>query len=269
MKAVHKFIAGLAGAALLVALAVAASFWSFQQIEEAAEMRKHTRVILNRADDLLSALKDAETGQRGYLLTSDAAFLEPYSAVRDRINRDLEELRQLTKIPAADKHLDALALLADAKLAELSQVIELHRNHDVTAALARVRSSQGKRLMDSIRAEMKGFIEIEDAARAQHDAEFESNMRSLFILIVIASLFALLFALVFAWLIYRETQQQLKNLVHLETQHLLEIQEATNKQLQQANNAMRVIMPLCHRPNRLDRPPGSLSINKKPHPKIT
>jgi len=64
MKAVHKFIAGLAGAALLVALAVAASFWSFQQIEEAAEMRKHTRVILNRADDLLSALKDAETGRR-------------------------------------------------------------------------------------------------------------------------------------------------------------------------------------------------------------
>ncbi|MDO8311762.1 MAG: response regulator [Sideroxyarcus sp.] len=240
MKTTPKIIAAFAGAALLVALGVAVSFWTFKQVEEAGEMQKHTRVIVNRADDLLSALKDAETGQRGYLLTGDAAFLEPYLAARDIINRDLKELRQLTKIPAADKHLDALVPLVDAKLAHISQAIELGRNHDVIAALALVRSGQGQRLMDAIRAEMSGFIEIEEAARARHDAEFESSMRSLFAIIVAASLFTLLFALVFAWLIYRETQQRLKNLVHLETQHLLEIQAATNKQLQQANITLQV-----------------------------
>jgi PAS domain S-box-containing protein len=65
-------------------------------------------------------------------------------------------------------------------------------------------------------------------------------MRHLFIIIVTASLFTLLFALSFAYLIYRETQHRLKNLVHLETQHLLEIQEETNKQLQQANVTLQV-----------------------------
>ncbi len=129
--------------------------------------------------------------------------------------------------------------LVEAKLAELAQVIELRRNHDMTAVIATVSSGQGKRLMDSIRGEMNSFIRIEEGALAQNEAEFQSNMRRLFVIIVTASLFTLLFALWFAFLIYRETQQRLKNLVHLETRHLLEIQEETNKQLQEANLTLR------------------------------
>ena len=85
-----------------------------------------------------------------------------------------------------------------------------------------------------------GFIQIEEDALAQHDAEFESNMRHLFALIVTASLLTLLFALAFAYLIYREAQHRLKSLVHLETRHLLEVQEETNQQLQQANVTLQV-----------------------------
>jgi PAS domain S-box-containing protein len=190
--------------ALLVALVVVVLFWAFRQIEGAADARNHAFIVINRANTLLSELKDAETGQRGYLLTGDEAFLEPYLAVRDGVSGHLEELRQLTLISAAHKHLDALVPLMDAELAEMSRVIELRRNNDMTAALAAVGSGQGKRLMDSIRAEMRSFIQIEEGAMAQHDAAFQSNMRHLFILIVIASLFALLFALLFAYLIYRE-----------------------------------------------------------------
>ena len=240
MKATHKIVAALAGAALLVVLVAAGSVWTFKQIEEAAEMRKYSRIILNSADDLLSALKDAETGQRGYLLTGDEAFLEPYLAVRDSIGGDLKELRKLTLIPAADNHLDALVSSVDAKLAHLSQAIELRRNHDEAAAMALVRGGRGKQLMDAIRAEMRSFIQLQEDVQVQRDTEFQSNMRSLFILIVIASLFTLLFALAFAWLIYRETQQRLKNLIHLETQHFLEIQQETNKQLQQANVTLQI-----------------------------
>ncbi|HEY5118496.1 MAG TPA: response regulator [Anaerolineales bacterium] len=237
MKAVHKIIALLAVAALLVALGVAVSFWAFEQIEESAKGRKHTFVVINSADDLLSKLRDAEIGQRGYSLTGNEAFLQPYLAVRDSITGDLKELRQLTLISAAQKHLDAMAPLIDAKLVEMSHVIELRRNHDMTAALAVVTSGQDKRLMDSIRAEMRSFIQIEEGALAQHDAEFQASMRQLFTIIVIASLLALLFALSFAYLIYRETQQRLKNLVQLETQHLLEVLQEKNLDLTKAQAA--------------------------------
>jgi two-component system CheB/CheR fusion protein len=240
MKDTRKIIALLAGVALLIALVVVSSFLAFSKIEEDAEARKHTFMVINRAGDLLSELKDAETGQRGYLLTGDKAFLEPYLAVHDSVRGSLKELRQLTLISAARKHLDAIAPLMDAKLAELSQVIELRRNHDTTGVAAVVISGQGKQLMDSIRTEMSSFIRTEEVALAQHDAEFQSNMRSLFIIIVATSLLMLLLALSFVYFIYREKQQQLKNLVYLETRHLLKIQEETNKQLQQANVTLQV-----------------------------
>ena len=232
--------ASLAGAILLVTLGVIISIWAFRQVEQAADARKHTYLVITRANDLLSELRDAETGQRGYSLTQDETFLEPYLLVRDGISGHLEELRRLTLSSAADKHLDALAPLIEAKLAEMSHVIELHRNHDEAAALAAEKSGKGKRLMDSIRAGIQDFIQIEDSVLALNDVAFQSNMRRMFTVIVIASLFTLFFALWFAYLIYRQTQHRLKHLVHLETRHLLEIQERTNLQLQQANLTLQV-----------------------------
>jgi PAS domain S-box-containing protein len=240
LKTSHKIVASITGAALLAALVVVASFWAFRQIDGAAEARKHTYDLVIRAGALLSELKDAETGQRGYALTGDETFLEPYLAVRGSISRHMQELRRFALISAAHRHLDALAPLVDAKLAELSRVIELRRNRDMTAVLALIGGGQGKRLMDSIRAEMSAFLQIEQAALAQHEAEFQSNMRRLLAAIIAASLFTLLLALSFAYLMYRESQQRLKNLVHLETQHLLELQQQTNQQLQQANVTLQI-----------------------------
>ena len=228
------------GVTLLVALISGTSFWAFSEIKKAAEIRTHTTLLINRASNLLSLLKDAETGQRGYALTGDETFLEPYSAVRDGIVNHLEELRGLTLLSAARKHLDALFPLIVAKLAELSQVIALRRNHDMPAVLAVVSSGQGKQLMDSIRTEISSFIQIEEVALAQNDTALQSNMRQLFIIIVATSLFTLVFALAFAYLFYRQTQQRLNNLVHLKTQHLLKTQEQTNKLLLQANATLQI-----------------------------
>ena len=240
LKFTYRSFAWLVGAAILAAGVVGLSFWAFGQIKEAAGARKHASEVINRADDLMSALVDAETGQRGYLLTGNEAFLEPYLAVRDSIGSKQEKLRQSALSSAAHKHLDALVPLIDAKMVYLSRNIELRRSHNMTAALANVRGSQGKQLMDAIRVEIKSFIRIEERALAQHEAKFQANMRQMFIIIVSTSLLILLFALSFAYSIYRETQQRLKNLVHSETQHLLENQEETNRQLRHANVVLQV-----------------------------
>jgi len=239
MKKAYKIVASFVGAGLLIA-AIVVSFWAFRQIRESADARNHTSVVIKNANDFLSDLVNAETSQRGYLLTNDETFLKPYLAVRDSISSRLKNLRQLTRISTANQHLDALAPLIDSKLAYLSHNIELVRNHNMTAAIAIVRSGQGKQSMDSIRAEIKRFTQIEEDALAQHDAEFQSNMRHMLILILTASLLVLLFAVLFVYLINRETKHQVKNLIYLETQQLLEIQKDTNKQLQQSNLALKV-----------------------------
>ena len=234
-----KAVALLTGAALLLALGVALTFWSFQQIEASSDARKRTSLIISSADNLLSELKDAETGQRGYLLTGNEVFLQPYLAALGGMSDRLQQLRKSARIVVAIQHLDDLTPLVNARLDELAQAIDLRRNHQDAAALALVSSGQGKRLMDAIRLDMSHFTQIEEAALAQREAEFESDMRRLFALMVGASLLMLLAVLAFAVLISRQAKQRLSHLVYLETQHLLASQEALNQQLQQAYTTLQ------------------------------
>jgi PAS domain S-box-containing protein len=239
-KTTLKIIASLTVVTVIVVLGVAVSFKAFKQLDEAAEARNHSNLVIKSANDLLSELKDAETGQRGYSLTGNEVFLEPYVGVRDKVEGHLEKLRQLTLISEAHQHLDAAVPLMEAKMAEMVHVVELRRKNNMAEVVAAVGGGKGKRLMDEIRAEMGRFIQIEEITLAQHEAEFQVSMRQLFLIIAIAGLLILLLALAFFYFIYRESQQQLQNLVHRETKHLLKIQEGTNKQLQEANLTLQV-----------------------------
>jgi PAS domain S-box-containing protein len=232
----YKFAAWFVGVGLLLVLSVFAGFWAFDQIDTAAGARQQLKVVINNADNFLSELKDAETGQRGYILTGDEAFLEPYTRVSDNLPSHLTELRQLALPGPAQNHLDTLAPLLDAKIDELAQVIALRRNHELPAAIARVANGQGKQLMDTIRSEMGDFIRIEEIAMARQETLYQASMRHLFAGMVVASAISLLLAVLFAYLIYRRSQQKLQNSIYLETQRLLTLQETLNIQLLQANN---------------------------------
>ena len=236
-----NIVASLVGAALLAALVVVLSFWAFRQIEDSVAARLQTYTLISNANALLSDITDAETGQRGYSLTGNEAFLKPYLAVRKTIEPNLQELRRLTTLAAAQERLDALAPLVKAKLAELSAVVELRRNRKMTSGLAAAGgSSQGLGLMESIRAETTGYIRLEEAVLAQDDEKLRSNMRRLFASIVAASLFMFLLAISFAYLIYRESRHRVNDIVHRETQHLLGIEEKLNKQLLQTTIAAEI-----------------------------
>ena len=240
MKTTWKMIMWLVAAVLLVALLAGSSFWSFNQAEKAAQTREKIHLVLNKADDLLSAIKDAETGQRGYLLTGNEAFLEHYEIVRSSIKGQLSELRQMTTMAAANARLDAMEPMVDAKLAALAHNIDLRRNNDLPAAIALVSNGDGKRQMESIRAEMKAFIGLQEKATQQSDAKFLASMRYLFRLIVAASLVVLLSAMYFVYMIYWKNQQQLAKLVYAETTRLLDLQQQLNQALEEKNTALKI-----------------------------
>lgn len=158
MKATYRTIAALTGLLLLVAVVVLPSLSAFRQISAAAASRQQSFELLLRADAFLSALKDAETGQRGYALTGDDAYLEPYLAVRERLPGELEQLRRRTQDKASQAHLDVVGPLITAKLEELAVIVELRRHHDDAGVLWAVNRGNGKRLMDAIRDEMGAFF---------------------------------------------------------------------------------------------------------------
>jgi len=235
LKTRHKVIASLLGAILPVVLVAMALTWTLQQVEQEVENRRHTYALIIGANTLLGNLRDAESGQRGYALTGDEAFLEQYLAVRDHLDDDLAALRADTAIQTGQQHLDTLAPLVAARLASLAQVIELRRRGEMTALMALIGSGESRRLMDSIRAGIQGYIRIQESEVIRYSAALQSSLRRLFAVVVAASLLTLLFSLSLAFFLYREIQHRFRHSLHQETRGLLDMQEKINRQLQQAN----------------------------------
>lgn len=100
--------------------------------------------------DVVSSIRDAETGQRGYLLTADEAYLEPYSRSVGLVGPALDRVAQMTG-GRGQATASALRPSATAKLAELHETIELQRNGRAAEAVATVRSNRGRALMTRIR----------------------------------------------------------------------------------------------------------------------
>ena len=115
----------------------------------------HSYAVLEDSARLLSYLKDAETGQRGYVLTGDESYLEPYTAALPNISKIQEELHALTADnPQEQRRLEEAAPLIATKLAELKLTIDQRRQQGFEAALKTVLSGAGKRTMDQVRAVM-------------------------------------------------------------------------------------------------------------------
>ncbi len=222
-----------------MALGVAFTFWSYSQIEQASNHRRDSRITITAADDLISSLTMAETSQRGYALTGGEPYLEPYQGIRDNIKAHLAVLRQLTTSAPAQHHVDAVEPLLDAKLAEMDKTIAMRRSHDAVGALALINNDEGQRLMDAIRKEMQGVVQIETDIQAQHNLQFDASMRRLFAIFIAVGVLALLLTLYFAYTSFRAAQQRVKDLVHEGTQHLLKEQIGTNALLQSSNEALQ------------------------------
>jgi PAS domain S-box-containing protein len=129
-----------------------AAYWNFLRYSDRARWVEHTYKVIDVSENLLSNLKDAETGQRGYLLTLTPEYLEPFYQSQPSIRRAIGQLKQLTQDnPAQQRSIERLELLISQKLQELDQTTQLAKQQQSQAALAIVRQNQGKAWMDQIR----------------------------------------------------------------------------------------------------------------------
>ena len=156
-------LAGFALAVVAVVLIAIFSYRSLQASASTAASVTESNDIIEQLQTLISTLKDAETGQRGFLLTSEDSYLAPYQDAKAAIPVELKILRDLTSArPEQQRRLDALEQLIAQKLAELEQTVALSRSGDSKGALALVRTDVGKDVMDRIRATI---VDIQRAAR--------------------------------------------------------------------------------------------------------
>jgi len=193
----------LFAATAIVALLVVANF-NISRLSAASDLKTHTYEVLNALGDTLSLLKDAETGQRGYLLTGQEVYLEPYNASLGLIEKDLRLLRELTKNnPQQQRRLDALQPLVASRLALIADTIEVRRERGEQAAVAMMIAKHGKKLMDGIRAEVAEMSDTESALLRKRSDEAEATTRFATISTIAGGAVALILLFLFSELISR------------------------------------------------------------------
>jgi CheY-like chemotaxis protein/signal transduction histidine kinase/CHASE3 domain sensor protein len=189
-----------AGFAAAIAMVILIAFFGYRSLDTAAEgvvLTTHTLDVMRRVDSLFSSLKDAETGQRGYLLTDRESYLEPYNNARADIPGQFKELRRLTANNSRQQQLvDQLQRISDQRLAEMQETILLKRAGNAQGALAIVLTDRGKLLMDQIRDLADQLLEQDRATLA---SRIESSRQAgELTLVIIAGGAAILFVLIIA-----------------------------------------------------------------------
>src|SRR5258708_30205909 len=173
----RKIAAGFTLSFLLLTVIGAVAYRGINSLTTTSRLVTHTHEVLEHISEMIGLLKDAETGQRGYIITGNDSFLEPYRNAVDTMPKVVEKLRLLTSDnPSQQKRLDEAAPLIKAKLAELQQTIDLRRKGDLAQTTRIVVEGTGKKFMDDLRAV---------AARMEHEErdllykrQGESNLAS-------------------------------------------------------------------------------------------
>ncbi|GFO70341.1 hypothetical protein GMLC_39200 [Geomonas limicola] len=148
----------LASFAITLAISVCMGFFSYQNLRatrEANRWEKHTYLVILELDSLLSAAKDAESGERGFLITGDLKYLAPYYQAIGNVNAHLATLRRLIRDNPDQQHrLDRIEPELRSKLALLDENIRLRSTRGYQAAREHLTSDLGRRTMDDLREQV-------------------------------------------------------------------------------------------------------------------
>ncbi len=172
---------------LLVASALA-SFFSIQNLLSSADLVNHTNEVIKKLDGVIMSAKDGETGQRGYLLTQDEIYLEPYRGAHEKANSRVQQLRLLiTDNQDQQQDLILLKTLVDDRFRVLQAVIDSTQQGKLSASDL----EYGRNLMTQLTEVVKRMSEREQAILAERTAKMNEFARLTPVLIIIASLLAI------------------------------------------------------------------------------
>ena len=208
-----KISVGFGSALAIFVIVGAVAYHSVNQQTEAADWVAHTREVQTVLSQLLSNLQDAETGQRGYVITGVESYLAPYTDGTSRVEENRKRLAQLVSDnPRQQVRADGLAPLISDKFAELQQTIDLRKTGDFAAAQKAVSTDRGKKAMDAIRNLLQEMDSEEGALLKTRTEAAQVDARNARWTIVLGTLLALVTAGFAGLIITRNIARPLANL---------------------------------------------------------
>ncbi len=215
---------GLGFSLLLLLVSSAASFISIRNLIDSSSMVRETNKNIKDLDHVFSLVKDAETGQRGFLLSGDARFLEPYSRAKTRIDDAITDLSvQLTLSGEQSRNMEKLRRSIDTRIEILDRNLNYKRGNNPVSSEQLL---EGKKHMDEIR----NMVSVMQAAeqnvlklRTENMNKFASYTP---LLIILSAILAITITLVF----FRKVNQDFMEKTNL-TQELEDKNEETENRL--------------------------------------
>jgi methyl-accepting chemotaxis protein len=220
---------GLAGLTLLLIAFV--SYRNTNTLIENDGWVAHTALVRTGLADLLSELKDAETGQRGYIITGDDNYLQPYQTALGSIKSSFDQVHGLTSDnPHQQQRWVALSPLIDEKAAELKTTIDLRKSQGFDAAAKFVATNQGKVVMDQIRAIIGQADQEEADLLKQRSDEARASADTATTIIIWGGLLGGLAVGLIGWFITASLSKQIGTAVGRVQSSSAELQAAANQQ---------------------------------------
>ncbi len=226
-----KIAAGFALSFVLMAMIGVAAYRSINTLSNTSQMVAHTHRVLDRLAEVLNVLQDAEIGGRGYIITGDESFLQPYQNAETKVATVVNDLRALiADNPAQQKRLSQAEPIVMAKLSLTKRYIEMRKAREIETVTKLVQAGEGQRLMDDLR---RIFGEMEQEERIllkQRAGQVEAAVNSSTLSITLGTLVCLLIVSAAGMLITRSLTSQIGAAVQHMQSSSSELQVASNQQ---------------------------------------
>jgi methyl-accepting chemotaxis protein len=202
---------GLCGILMLVLAAV--GYRSASTSLERARWVAHSQQVLGEVSHLLSSLQDTETGERGYIITGQESYLEPYKTGIAQLEEQRQILMALTSDnPNQQRRLTDLEPGIRARIATLQQGIEARRTKTFEAAQAIIMGGEGKKEMDDLRRRIQEINDEEEGLLRQRDAEAAQGASATYWSLGLVTLAGVGFILIIGFSVSRNIAGPLKKL---------------------------------------------------------
>ncbi len=186
-----KIVAGTGVVLLILLINALVSYRATRGLIDNERLVTHSYQVLAELEGVMSTMTDAETGERGYLITGEEPFLEPYQAAIERIDSNVKRLSQLTADePNQQARIPALERKIADRLDILKRQIDRRKSGDTNSLRQVILSGVGRGQMDAIRQDITGMESEENDLLKWRSEELKASGRYAFLTDVIANLIA-------------------------------------------------------------------------------
>ncbi|KRA99136.1 histidine kinase [Devosia sp. Root685] len=187
---------------------IGANIWLVERSQGYFDEVIEARIARRVAVDLRSQLQDLETGQRGFIITLDPAYLEPYTSALPLVDEQIVRLGEiLGPYPEAQEPLKTLKADIAFKIDEMNRTISEVRSGNREAAISLINTNEGKQAMDRVRAFIDGLVEAVDLRLTDGVANQRGTLNALRWISIIGGLVILAVVSGAMWAVFSYTRE--------------------------------------------------------------